>query len=241
MVLRNPLPESVRRRARGIWERYCVLPRRLRLILPALTLVLVGVIVASSASPAAPEQATAQAAGAAGGQRAAASPSAGTTTSAVTSGTPTRVPFTLGTVTPIPNRGISLTATPPPARIGETVKVSDYRLAVVNVQDPATSVYQLVQPTQGNRFIAVQVQVTNTSTRVAPYSYLHFRLRDTGGNEIRSTASTTVEPNLGTGNLAPNESVTGWVTFMVRSDVTVDMLYFQPPGMIGPRGQVSLR
>jgi hypothetical protein len=89
--------------------------------------------------------------------------------------------------------------------------------------------------------VATEVRITNTSNRTLPYSYLHFRLRDAAGSEIRAIASTTLEPAVQAGNLSPGEIVTGWVTYMVRQGVTVDVLYFQPPGALGPRGQVALR
>jgi hypothetical protein len=111
----------------------------------------------------------------------------------------------------------------------------------MEIRDPVTSVYPLVKPTAGNRFVAFQVQITNNANRFVPYSYLHFRLRDVGGSEIRSTASTTVEPALQSGNLAPRETITGWITFMLREDLATEMLYFQAPGMIGPRGQFALQ
>jgi Domain of unknown function (DUF4352) len=143
-------------------------------------------------------------------------------------------------ITPIPNRGITATPTPSAAKPGEPVRLGDYTVTLLEARDPAKSVYPLVQPTQGNRFVAYQMEITNNANRPVAYSYLHFRLRDSGGNELRSTASTTVEPALQSGNLAPKETVTGWVTFMPREDLAAEMLFFQAPGMIGPRGQYAL-
>lgn len=232
-----PLIALVRARwaafSRPVWEGYCSLPRRARLALPAVALAFVSVLVASSATPAAVERPTQG--GASGKPSAAASPAA------AINPTPTRQAFLVGTITPIPNRGTSGTATPAVVRLGQTVRVGDYALNVLNVIDPAESIFPLVKPTAGNRFVATEVRVTNTSNRVLPYSYLHFRLRDSAGSEIRAIASTTLDPALQAGNLSSGEIVTGWVTYMVRQGVTVDMLYFQPPGALGPRGQVALR
>jgi hypothetical protein len=220
--------------SRPVWERYCSLPRRARLALPAVALGLVSVLVASSATPAAVER-PAQGGGGAGKPAVAASPPA------AINATPTRQPFIVGTITPVPNRGVSGTATPAVSRIGQTVRVGDYALNVLNVVDPAESIYPLVKPTEGNRFVATEVRVTNASNRTLPYSYLHFRIRDSAGTEIRAIASTTLEPAMQAGNLSSGEIITGWVTYMVRQGVTVDMLYYQPPGALGPRGQVALR
>ena len=247
MVPLNPYFPSDQSAPRRAWNRFSTLPRRVRFGLPAVALLLLGIAIAFSATSTSSGSATTADGGsskpaaspgtASGG---AAKPAASPSVVAV-SGTPTPAPFVVGEITPIPNRGITATPTPSAAKPGEPVRLGDYTVTLLNARDPAKSVYSLVQPTQGNRFVAYQVQIMNNANRPVAYSYLHFRLRDSGGNELRSTASTTVEPALQSGNLAPKETVTGWVTFMPRQDLAAEMLFFQAPGMIGPRGQFALQ
>jgi hypothetical protein len=240
MVLRNPDSPSDQSVLQGAWHRFCALPRRVRFGLPAAALLVLALIIlfTGSSTGRGQTQGAASKVGspAAGSARPAASP----TLLAAINPTSTRPPFVVGEITPIPNRGLTPTPTPSAAQPGEPVKLGDYTVTLLEIRDPATSVYSLVRPTEGNRFAAYQVQITNNSNRFIAYSYLNFRLRDVGGNELRSTASTTLEPALLSGNLAPKETVTGWITFMPREDLATEMLYFQAPGMIGPRGQISV-
>jgi uncharacterized protein DUF4352 len=250
MVPRIPDSSSDQSFFHRLWNRFSTLPRRVRFGLPAAALVLLGVALAftassSSSERAAPEGAVAKvgspAASPGTGEGGAAKPAASPPPLAGLNSTATRPPFIVGEITPIPNRGITPTATPAAAKPGDPLRLGDYTVTLLEARDPVTSVYALVQPTQGNRFVAYQVQITNNSNRIVPYSYQHFRIRDSGGTELRSTASTTLEPALQTGNLAPRETITGWVTFMPRQDLSVEALYFQAPGMIGPRGEFSVR
>jgi len=249
MVPRNPDSPSDRSALRRVWNGFSSLPRRVRFGLPAVALLAVGIAMAVTASS------SSERAASAGGVSKAASPAvspgtdgggaakpaASPPTTIAINPTPTRPPFIVGEITPIPNRGIAATATPPAAQPGDPLRLGDYTVTLLEIRDPATSVYSLVKPTAGNRFAAFHVEITNNSSRFVAYSYLHFRLRDVAGSELRSTASTTVEPGLQSGNLAPKETVTGWVTFMPREDIAAEILYFQAPGMIGPRGQFALR
>lgn len=204
-------------------------------MLPALALVFVGLLVASTATPAATQRETAPAAEAkAPSAKPAASPSANV---APTSG---QQSIAVLTITPLPFRASTPTAASKQSRIGETIRVGDYSLTVLDIRNPAESPYLLVQPTQGNKYVAAQVRIANQSNRNAAFSYLHFRLRDIAGAETRATAATAAEPAIATGDLAPREITTGWVTFLIRSDTAVESLIYQPPGALGPRGQVSL-
>ena len=245
MVLRNPDSSSDQSALNGAWNRYRSLPRRVRFGLPAAALLVLAIALALTATSGRGEtQAAASKVGAASSSAASgasAKPAASPTVAVVINATPTRPPFIVGEITPIPNRGLTPTPTPSAAQPGDPLKLGDYTVTLMDAKDPATSVYGLVQPTAGNRFAAYQVQITNNSNRFVAYSYLNFRLRDVGGNELRSTASTTIEPALQSGNLAPKETVTGWITFMLREDLSTEMLYFQAPGMIGPRGQFEVR
>jgi hypothetical protein len=246
MVLRNPDSSSDQSALNGAWNRYRNLPRRVRFGLPAAALLVLAIAMALTATSGRGEtQAAASKVGAASSPAvasgASAKPAASPTVAVAINATPTRPPFIVGAITPIPNRGLTPTSTPSAAQPGDPLKLGDYTVTLLDAKDPARSVYGLVQPTAGNRFAAYQVQIANNSNRFVAYSYLNFRLRDVGGNELRSTASTTIEPALQSGNLAPKETVTGWITFMLREDLATERLYFQAPGMIGPRGQFEVR
>jgi hypothetical protein len=247
MVLRNPDSSSDQSALKGAWNRFRTLPRRVRFGLPAAALLVLAIAMAftttsgRSETQGAESKAGGPAASPAAVSGASAKPAASPTVPVAINATSTRPPFIVGEITPIPNRGLTPTPTPSAALPGDPLKLGDYTVTLLEIRDPARSVYGLVQPTAGNRFTAYQVQITNNSNRFVAYSYLNFRLRDVGGNELRSTASTTLEPALQSGNLAPKETVTGWITFMPREDLATEMLYFQAPGMIGPRGQFEVR
>lgn len=122
----------------------------------------------------------------------------------------------------------------------EELLVGHYVLVVTDVRDPAESPYPTVMPTAGHRFVAVSVLIRNEDSRPAPYSYLHFRLRDSSGATITATAIAAAEPTLGAGNVAPGRDVSGWVTFVLDGDAPIVALTFHPSGALGQHGVVWL-
>jgi hypothetical protein len=106
----------------------------------------------------------------------------------------------------------------PPARslsggVGATLALDAARITVVSVDGDAVADGHLVQPRPGNRFVVVEVAVENTGGE--PIStFLGWRLTDAAG-DAWNEALAVREPSFPGGDVAPGESVQGFLTYEV--------------------------
>ena len=68
-------------------------------------------------------------------------------------------------------------------------------------------------PDKGNRFIALDVSIQNTSDKTVSYNELYTSLKTTDNHEFNGSIFTEQEPTLKSGDLDPQETARGWVTF----------------------------
>lgn len=156
---------------------------------------------------------------------------------------PTSTP--LPTATPVPppptaTRVVPPTPTPIPRRpkVGEVATNGQVTIVVYQLVDPLPP-GQFNSPNPGNRFVAVDVVVTNISPRTASYNALYFKVRTADNREAMITVFTAQEPQLISGDLDPQEVARGWLTFEIPAGVPLATLIYEPIG--GNRIVIDLR
>ncbi len=79
----------------------------------------------------------------------------------------------------------------PKGRLGESITAGDYQLTVTSMENPAERPDRFTNPKPGDRFVKLEVTVTNLGQQHLPVFASHFTLRDTGGidNAVRTDVS----------------------------------------------------
>lgn len=107
----------------------------------------------------------------------------------------------------------------PAGAVGAPISAGDLTLLVHGVSSPEGS--QFTQPAAGQRFVVVDLSITNTGSRAANLStMLQMKLKDADGRQypvdlLAMTAAGGAAPE---GELAPGETVRGPVGFQVPAD-----------------------
>ncbi|QYG92748.1 DUF4352 domain-containing protein [Iamia sp. SCSIO 61187] len=105
-------------------------------------------------------------------------------------------------------------------RVGETATSGDFDITVHTVEDPYISTNQFEVPPDGQRFVAVEITITNNTSEAEPFSsLLNVEVKDSENRVWDAAFAGFDRPQLD-GQVAPGASVRGWVTFGVGSDVT---------------------
>lgn len=103
--------------------------------------------------------------------------------------------------------------------VGDLVELGDWQVRVHGVTDPVVSTDELFQPPAGQRWVAVDVEVTNSSDQTETVSSaLCFQLVDDQNRTFDQTvtgASTAATPD---GDVAAGGSLRGTVEYEVPSD-----------------------
>lgn len=133
------------------------------------------------------------------------------------------------------------TATPPPPGIvGRTVRSGDYELLVNSVVDPYTPSDEFSQPDAGNRYVVLDVSITNVSSDSQDYNSYDFKLRDSDSFQYDSTYS-DVQQELSSGSLLAGETIRGRLSFQVPESAQLTRLVFEPNfGFSGGRIDIAL-
>lgn len=99
--------------------------------------------------------------------------------------------------------------------VGDLVSLGDWQLKVHEVIDPFESTNEFFEPDEGNRWVAVDVEVTNTSSEPTSVSSLMcFELMD-GDNRAYDVTITGESTSSMDGDVAPGGSRRGTVEFEV--------------------------
>lgn len=146
-------------------------------------------------------------------------------------------------------RAVTAPAEPPPGAApvarGAALRALDgesLEVALLQVRDPALPSAGGPPPAVGRRYVAVELRISNAGER--PYQDTPANgagLRDTAGGEWIASLGDPVAPGLGTLDLAPGESRTGWLTFEVPAGVVLATLRFTADGGFGGAAAWRLR
>ncbi len=104
----------------------------------------------------------------------------------------------------------------------EAVKVDDVQISLSEVKN-YTSSNQYIKPDDGYRFLAIMVNVENTSEGPASYNSWYFSLKNEDGVEYDSGYA-DIEPDLNSGTLQPGKKAKGYIVFEVPTSVKTSQL-----------------
>lgn len=107
-------------------------------------------------------------------------------------------------------------------KVGDTVSLKSYSVALHGKQDPATST---IPAPSGQRLVAYDLEITALADNVA-YNPLYGKLKLADNTEV-STSLFGPEPSLKSGTLAKGESARGWLTFAVPAGAQPATLSYQ--------------
>lgn len=114
-------------------------------------------------------------------------------------------------------------------KIGDEIKLGDYVISVVNIQDPYKSTNQYMEPKQGNRLISVEViYVNNSGDKTIDYNPFDWKIFDNQGYNFETGFTDSKEPSLNSGTLNPGGKVRGWITFEVPNGSKEFKVQFTP-------------
>lgn len=111
--------------------------------------------------------------------------------------------------------------------VGDAVALGDWQLQVHGVTDPYVSANQFLGPAEGNRIVAVDVEVTNTgdSSEIVS-SMVCFKVSDAENKSYTMTITDGIE-STPDGPVAPGEAIRGTVAYEVPEAATGLQLKFQ--------------
>ncbi len=112
--------------------------------------------------------------------------------------------------------------------VGDTVDLSDRTFTVNEAQANYLPLNQSSRPEPGNQFVRVNVTVTNNSSGQISFTPFDFKLQDARGVQRGYTIAVDMPNPLNTGNLAPNDSVTGNIAFEAPQGDTGFKLIYKP-------------
>lgn len=112
--------------------------------------------------------------------------------------------------------------------IGDAVDLSDRTLKVNEAQSDYLPLNQASKPEPGNQFVRVNVILTNRSSGQISFTPFDFKLQDASGVRRGYTIAVDMPNPLNTGNLAPNDSVTGNIAFEAPQGDTGFKLIYEP-------------
>lgn len=113
-------------------------------------------------------------------------------------------------------------------KVGELIELDDMTIQVNAVDLNVTSDNTLFKPDAGNKYIAVDVKVTNKSSSSSYVSSFSFDVKDVEGFNYDAEVFDIKEPALPSKNIANGDSIRGWVTFEVSQKSKSLELVFSP-------------
>jgi len=120
-------------------------------------------------------------------------------------------------------------ATPAPATGGvdEDVESANYTLLVHGVQDPYQPGDEFYAPAAGNRWVVVDVSITNNSGESQQYFVFDFKLKDADNFEYDAGFADAPQ-ELDSGTLAAGDTLRGRIAFEVPETADITRLIYNP-------------
>ncbi len=117
------------------------------------------------------------------------------------------------------------------AQVNET-KNRIQGVTLLEIRDPATSDNEFLQPSDGNRFWAINVQIENAGTD--SISVGNWKLRGSNDFEYDRTFMAGLDPSLDPlQSLTAGGKTAGWIVFEVPEDVQPKWLRYDPNVILG--------
>ena len=144
---------------------------------------------------------------------------------------PTAMPTTTSIVNPTDGTDPTTNPTNKPAtsnKIGDVVTLDDLQLTVIAFENNVISTNQFMQPQDGNKFIAVEVKITNLGTKIENANPFDFQLKDSDDYSYDYSFWNVKKPEFKMTDLKLNDSVRGWLTFEVPTTSNNFKLIYEP-------------
>lgn len=113
-------------------------------------------------------------------------------------------------------------------KIGDVIEMGDLQLTVYSIEDNVKSTNTFFQPEEGNKFIAVDVKVSNKGTTIENANPYDFEIKDSDDYSFNYSWYNIKTPEFNASDLNANDSVRGWLTFEVPSTSKDYRLVYQP-------------
>ena len=119
-----------------------------------------------------------------------------------------------------PEDAAATDAVAPPLTVGGSDTTSGFNVTLLQVVDPWTSNNQFESPDAGNRFVAVELNMVNSTDEIKPFStLLGLEVIDSLGQRWNPAFAGVDLPQLD-GDVAPGQNIRGWQVFEVPADAT---------------------
>lgn len=139
--------------------------------------------------------------------------------------------------------GFSFDETPSPPEtgdVGDTVQHGAFELTVHGVTDPLEPADEFFGPDAGNRWLMVEVSITNVSDEPQDYGSYDFKVKDADNFEY-TTGFVDLQRELTSGSLPPGDTVRGQIGFEVPENAAIVRLIFDPGFFGDARIDITLR
>lgn len=113
-------------------------------------------------------------------------------------------------------------------KIGDKIKIGDTTLTVNEIADNVDSGNPYIKPTDGKRYLAVNVKVDYSGSTSEYTSSLDFKLKDADAYKYDSTYLEIKSPQLQGSTVKSGDSLRGWITFEIPNSSKGLQLIYQP-------------
>lgn len=104
--------------------------------------------------------------------------------------------------------------------VGEEKTNENVAVTLMTIENPFVYTGTLYNVSEGEKLVAVEVEMRNDGTLSEPVDPSFFQLRDSMGNTYEKSLMIARNPKLSSGTLEPGGVVSGWITFSVRESST---------------------
>ena len=111
--------------------------------------------------------------------------------------------------------------------LNESVSAGDFELLVHSIDDPVAGESDFFEPEPGNRWLAIEVSLTNIGSATQDYGSFDFKVKDAENFEYGQLFIDLAQ-SLDSGTLLAGETVRGRIGFEVPESATVVRLIFEP-------------
>lgn len=112
--------------------------------------------------------------------------------------------------------------------VGETLIAENFCELTIHSVENYVAKSEYMQPEEGFRLIAVDVEVKNISNEVQSYNVLNYEAQDSDGYVYEHGFHENKEPYFGSGDISSGQTRRAWVTIPVKEDSEIVAIIAQP-------------
>jgi len=107
---------------------------------------------------------------------------------------------------------------------GDSVEIDGLRMSITEVKEYKSS-NEYMQASDGNKYIAIMLEVENVSSEAQSYNALDYKLKNEDGSSY-SDGWTDAEPTFSSGTLQPTKKARGYLVYEMPKTVATNQLEF---------------